>query len=66
MARRKSSEDFWVSVIATPFLLYIFLLIIKSLCSADNNFCFWGYIFWIIAVIGYIVYVIEGVRRKYG
>jgi hypothetical protein len=67
MARRKKrSEDFWVSVISAPFLLYIFYMIVRSLCSSNKDFCFLGYVIWIVTLIGYIVYVVEGVRRKYG
>jgi hypothetical protein len=66
MARTKRSEDFWVSVMTAPFLLYVFYLIVKALCSLDKNFCFIGYTIWFIALIGYIYYVFEGVRRRYG
>jgi len=64
--KRKSSDDFWVSIIVAPFLLYVLLLIIKSLCSSNRDLCFLYYIIWFIALIGYIYYLVEGVRKKYG
>ncbi len=64
--KKKRSEDFWISIITAPFLLYIFLLIIKSLCASNKDFCFGGYLIWFVALAGYILYLIEGVRRRYG
>lgn len=65
MAKR-SNEDFWVSVVTGPFLLYILYLIIKSLSATSKDFAIMGFAIFGIAVTGYIFYVFKGVKRRYG
>ncbi|MDP1729520.1 MAG: hypothetical protein Q8L27_04935 [archaeon] len=62
----KRNEDFLVSALTAPFLVYILFLVVRELSAANNDIAFWAYAIWFIFLVAVIYYVVEGVRRRYG